>query len=359
MYYFKLFLLALTFAGIGVTITRFLAYKYEFLIHPQLDRWHKKPVAAHGAFGFYPVFLILLLITTLVYFPENNLKTLASISGIKNTLSIVSCSLILFTFGWLDDLHHFHPLTKFILQIIVTNLFISFSGTFQISDIGFLNYFYTLIWFVGIMNATNLMDCMDGLCAGNIVILLTSLLIILFSMNGIDAELLSIKNIAMILAGSLCGFLIFNLPPASIFMGDSGSLPLGFIIAAITFPSEINGYIGYLDIGSIKLILIPICLLIYPITDTCLVTITRVLNKKKFYIGGKDHSCHRLVLSGFKEKYSLLICYSYSIVGGASAIGIYKYPDLSLVIFSMLITLAIIFTTYLARIDPTKIKQLL
>ena len=151
----------------------------------------------------------------------------------------------------------------------------------------------------------------------------------------------------------LLGFLIFNQRPAKLFMGDSGSLPLGFIIAAITFPSEINGYIGHPDIGSIKLILIPICLLIYPITDTCLVTITRVLNKKKFYLGGKDHSCHRLVASGCKETHSLLICYGYSIVGGASAIGIYKYPDLSLVIFPMLTTLAIIFTIYLARIDPT------
>ena len=91
---------------------------------------------------------------------------------------------------------------------------------------------------------------------------------------------------------------MLNVPPAKIFMGDSGSLPLGFIIAALALPTNMNGYYGYENVTGNSSTIVAISIMCYPIFDTTLVAFTRILKGRKFYIGGKDHSSHIFVKMG-------------------------------------------------------------
>ena len=355
MYFPIIFFVAILLSTIGVGLTKSVGQKYNLLVHPQPDRWHKKPIAIHGGFGFFPVFLILVFFTTALYSPISDKTHLIAESGdflyqhFTFLIALTGSSLILFIFGWLDDLLHFRAITKITVQLIVSLIFIIDAGTFRVSDYILINYLFTLFWFVGIINAINFIDCVDSLCSGTIIIICLSLLAILLLNNSDISELFFIINIIIILIGVLIGFIIFNFPPAKIFMGDSGSLSLGFIIAALALPSEFNNFYGNSEIYSLSVILIPISLLIYPIMDTSLVTMTRVIQNKKIYEGGKDHSSHRLISLGFKEKYSLLICCSCSVVGGISAMFISRFQDIGILIFSILALLMLLFGIYLGK----------
>jgi len=358
MYFVTIFFIAIIVSYSGVALTQRISHKYNILLYPQEDRWHSKPVAVHGGVGFFPIFIILLMLTSAMFSPFNDaLKGdigESEVSKIFDNLTfiiaLIGSSSILFIFGWLDDIFKFRALIRLLVQILISFFFIIDIGTFQVSEINTINFLYTLLWFIGITNATNLMDCMDGLCSGTLSIICVFLLLFFLTNNSNSdlGHLFFFSNLVVLFLGTLIGFLILNFPPARIFMGDSGSLPLGFIIAAITLPSEFNA-IAEFDNYVIP-VLAPISLLIYPIFDTTLVTVTRILDNKKFYVGGKDHSCHRLTKLGFSERHSILICYFISFLGGITALLILLFSDLGLIIFFALLILLLIFGFILGKV---------
>ena len=149
----------------------------------------------------------------------------------------------------------------------------------------------TLVWIVGITNAFNLLDNMDGLCAGVAMVAALSMAYLYSGMNP-EACL-----VALIMAGACGGFLVYNFNPASIFMGDCGSLVIGFSAAALSLEyGKVTGA------NSLALFAVPLLVLMVPLLDTTLVTIIRLLSGRKASTGGRDHTSHRLVFDGTQRK---------------------------------------------------------
>ena len=172
-----------------------------------------------------------------------------------------------------------------------------------------LDTLLTIFWIVGITNAFNLLDNMDGLCAGTGIIAAVFLAIIL---SGTNPEY---ARCAAILAGASAAFLVYNFNPASIFMGDCGSLMIGFGISLLSL-----GLPGMNAGNSMTSIAVPVMIAMVPILDTTMVTLVRLLSGRKASTGGKDHTSHRLVLMGFSEKKAVLFLYGVGLVSGTAAL---------------------------------------
>ncbi len=363
-YSIVIFLVAVLLSFSAVSLIKYIGHKYNILLYPQEDRWHSRPIAIHGGLGFFPVFILLIFFTIGMSSEminifnsslQNELMIENFFADLAFLIGLIGSSIILFILGWMDDIFRFSAKLKFGVQLIVSSVFILDFGTFPITQIESINFFYTLFWFIGIINATNLIDCMDGLCSGVIIISSSYLLFILLQTNMADTETFLSMNLIILFIGSLAGFLVLNFPPAKIFMGDSGSLPIGFIIAAMTMPSDFNTFAISQDIS--QQVLIPIALLLYPIFDTSLVFISRTLNKRKFYHGGKDHSCHRLVGLGLTEQQSILICYTFGLLGGLVAVLIHLFPGFILFFILALVSIFLPPLVYLHNIHEYDIAS--
>jgi UDP-GlcNAc:undecaprenyl-phosphate GlcNAc-1-phosphate transferase len=207
-----------------------------------------------------------------------------------------------------------------------------------------LDALLTLVWMVGLTNAFNLLDNMDGLCAGIGLIAGTTLLATMVLRTGVTAE----AHYLAILLGATAGFLVYNLHPAKIFMGDSGSLFIGLNLAALTLTDTVYGS-GRSDVLSI--VAAPLLILLIPIFDTTLVTISRLLSGRSAAQGGRDHSSHRLVAIGLSEKYAVFVLWALAALGGGLGIAIRgfnsEWSSLGAAVFLLAMT---IFAVYLAQV---------
>ena len=291
-------------------IVRQIALKKGWMARPAEDRWHNKPTALFGGIAIYlavaiPLFVIsdfsaaLLLLTD----PTKNtgLSSFAPILCIGVTL--------MFLLGFVDDVIRLKPQSKLLGQILVASLIAFLGFRLQWVTSLTLDTLMTIFWIVGITNAFNLLDNMDGLCAGTGMIAAVFLAVIL---SGISPEY---AQCAAILAGASAAFLVYNFNPASIFMGDCGSLMIGFGISLLSL-----GLSGMSAGNSMSFIAVPVMISMVPILDTTMVTLVRLLSGRKASTGGKDHTSHRLVLMGFSEKKAVLFLYGVGLVSGIAAI---------------------------------------
>ncbi len=295
-------------------IVRQIALKRGWMACPAEDRWHNKPTALFGGIAIYlaavvPLFVIsdfsatLLPLTT----PQND----AAISSFAPVFCIAIT--LMFLLGFADDVFRLKPQSKLLGQILIAS-FIAFLG-FRLQWVTSLTLdtLLTIFWIVGITNAFNLLDNMDGLCAGTGMIAAVFLAIIL---SGTNPEY---ARCAAILAGASAAFLVYNFNPASIFMGDCGSLMIGFGISLISL-----GLPGMSTGNSMASIAVPVMIAMVPILDTTMVTLVRLLSGRKASTGGKDHTSHRLVLMGFSEKKAVLFLYGVGLVSGTAALFVSK-----------------------------------
>src|SRR5207237_7453455 len=169
----------------------------------------------------------------------------------------------------------------------------------------------------GMTNAFNLLDNMDGLCGGIAMIVGGSLLISL--LPGAGTHTFALARYLAILLGAVAGFLVYNVHPASIFMGDSGSLLLGFSFAALTLSAE-HTTAGRTDVLSI--VAGPVLVLLIPIFDTTLVTLSRWVSGRRRSQGGRDHSSHRLVAIGLSERRAVVFLWMLAAVGAVLGVGV-------------------------------------
>jgi len=341
----------------GVWVVRQLAMKYGWVVQPRSDRWHTKATALYGGVGFYPAFLLGVLVAFVMYFPNNLAASLiAENVWVKEGIAVLAGSLVMFILGGLDDLKQFSPVTKLLVQLIATSFAVAAGIVIPLTDVQIFNILMTYFWFVGIINAVNMLDNMDGLSSG-IVFIAAGTIAILSGMVP-HSNLLGIP-IALSLMAALLGFWFYNRPPASIFMGDSGSLFIGYVLASLAIPNELNGYFGIVNPKPTELsllaLLIPATIVAMPIFDTTLVTITRKWRAQKASQGGRDHSSHRLLLLGFKEKQVLLVFYTMALLGGLVAVGMQHYTDYSLLLFSAFVVLMLLIGIYLTRTTAQKI----
>src|SRR3954453_17988932 len=259
-------------------VCRALAHRYGFVAKPKQDRWHKRPTALFGGVAIAAVALG--LGTTLGLQPTVTplLVTAAMIAG----------------FGLVDDALSLKASTKLIAQVTAASVLLLFGFRLQWLDSMAGDAMLTLFWIVGVTNAFNLLDNMDGLCAGTALIAGTFLLIDLVGNPALAGPALYLAG----LLGATAGFLVYNVYPASIFMGDTGSLLLGLNLAAVSLIARADAP------GRSRLLTVvaaPVLPLLLPIFDTTLVTAMRLLSGRSPSQGGRDQSSPRLVAVGLSE----------------------------------------------------------
>lgn len=239
------------------------------------------------------------------------LLTLFYTSGITLELKgiLIGGSLVMLL-GLYDDAKELSVGLKFLGELIAVLILIIFGVKTQIILISpNLNLLVTAIWILGIINAFNLLDILDGLSCG-----LGTIASLTFLIVAILTHHLSAAIIAGALAGSSLAFLKYNFPEAKVFMGDTGSLFIGFVLAAVAID------ISYAPLGREIALLTPILILGLPIYDTLFLMLMRVLEGKSIFRKSNDHLALRLVAMGFGQKKTVLIMYSLGILFSISAL---------------------------------------
>lgn len=222
---------------------------------------------------------------------------------------------LMFAVGLWDDLRHLKPSTKLAAQLAAAAILIL--GGIEVEVVGRRIYGIplTLLWVVGITNALNLLDNMDGLASG--VGAISALVLAAF---GMTTGVPWLTPLALVVAGAALGFLPWNVSPARQFLGDAGSLPLGFLLAAA-------GILGtYREAGNVLMVLAaPVFVLGVPILDTTLVTLVRKYHGRKVSQGGKDHLSHRLVALGMSERRAVGVL--WGVAAGFGGIALLASPS--------------------------------
>jgi len=233
----------------------------------------------------------------------------------RGLATVIGGALAVHLVGLVDDVRPMHARWKFLAQVVialgvylvglrVTTLSLPFAGIVNLgSAIGMV---FTIAWFVGITNAFNLIDGLDGLAAGAALFALTTMFVVA-SFNG----LVGAATVTIILAGATVGFLCFNFHPASIFLGDSGSLFLGFMLAGI-------GLLGSQKSPTVIAVAIPIVSLGLPVLDTALAVARRFLRGQPIFSADRAHIHHRLLSLGHSPRRVALLLYSACALLGLS-----------------------------------------
>jgi UDP-GlcNAc:undecaprenyl-phosphate GlcNAc-1-phosphate transferase len=230
---------------------------------------------------------------SLTFIPAALLSFLSCGPLSKEIIGLVLSSSMMLVFGIIDDWHELSIWTKFLVQIIATGLLVFFGIRTHIVYIGNLfNIIITFIWILGISNAFNHLDVIDGVASGVAIIVCLTFLIISFLNKDISAAILSLT-----LAVAVCSFFLQNLPPAKIYLGNAGSHFLGFVLAAIAI------IISYASLERKIALVTPLLILGFPIIDTTFLVLMRIMKKNLPFKKTNDHLALRyLVLSHSKKK---------------------------------------------------------
>lgn len=234
---------------------------------------------------------------------------------IHMTAMIIGALIMLVT-GMIDDIYDLKPSYKLIGQItaaivvvssglVIDKLTVPFFGTVYLEEAG---YFISIVWIIGVSNAINLIDGLDGLAAGVSAIGLSSLLVI-----GLMDYRLVVVYLTIILIGSCVGFLYHNFHPAKIFMGDTGALFLGYSIAVISME-------GLFKNVALFSFIIPIIVIAIPVLDTVMAIIRRLIKRQSIATPDKKHIHYQLMEMGYSHKTTVLIIYGFSALFGILAI---------------------------------------
>lgn len=345
--------------GLGVSIVattlltilvKRLALRWNLVDKPNHRSIHRNPIprvggiAIVGGFGvglayFYGVRLLIPQWEWIIDFPD---KWILLGAG------------MMFLLGLTDDLLHIKPRIKLFFQALAAFFVVAAGFRFEIpflyfQDLGLLNDLIsagiTFLWIIGIINAINLMDGMDGLAAGMGVIAIGSLTIAL-AVNGYGADVVLVTAFI----GALIGFLIYNTHPASIFMGDSGSLFLGFILATFSLPAT------GVQVGGLSY-LVPILALGLPILDTFTAILRRALQGQGIFTADRDHIHHRLFRNqGQHQRTTVLTLYAVNAVFGAMAILILSSQAMAQIALILSLT-AIFCLIFLQKLGYIQLKQ--
>ncbi|NLM38392.1 MAG: undecaprenyl/decaprenyl-phosphate alpha-N-acetylglucosaminyl 1-phosphate transferase [Firmicutes bacterium] len=285
-----------------------LAFRIGAVDAPNYRKVHQKIMPRLGGLAIFLSFLIGLAILR----PES-----PRYEDPLMPLALILGAFVIVITGILDDMFEISAKAKLLGQFVAA-LIVIFVGGVQIDfinlpfdngiiDFGWLSIPLTLLWIIGITNAVNLIDGLDGLAAGVSTIGLITLATMAFIMgNGF------VLAVAAILACSILGFLFFNFHPAKIFMGDTGALFLGFMIAVLSL-------LGFKNLTFVSFI-VPVVMLGIPISDTFFAIIRRMRNKQKWSDPDKSHLHHCILNMGFSHRQTVLIIYAIAAMFGIAAI---------------------------------------
>lgn len=288
---------ALLLAVVTTPVVRRIAWRYGFVDQPSFRKVHTTPIPRLGGVAIYLGFIVALLL-------------LGTRFRINEVIGIMLGATLVSVIGGIDDRSPVNPLPKLVVQALAAGILILNKVEIALFPWPWLNILATVIWVAGITNALNFLDNMDGLSAG-VAAVAAGFFLLLAALSG---QYL-VGALAAALLGACLGFLYYNVNPASIFMGDSGSLFIGFVLAAIgiklRFPDNVD----------IVTWMAPVLVLGLPILDTTLVVISRLRRgKNPLTTPGKDHISHRLARRTGSKREAVLICYLIGCAFGMTGI---------------------------------------
>lgn len=335
--YLLTFAVALLVSVFTTPVCRVIARKLNILDNPITEvKTHKISTPYLGGLAIAAGWIVsLFVIRIITHFPDG---TLRSIRG------IMYGSVILLFLGFIDDVK-FKGLgfkSKLLIQFLAAAIVV-FGFDIRINFIGYywLSCLISIFWIVGITNAFNIIDIMDGLSSGIAVIASFAFLFI-----SLPTEMLYVNFCAIALAGAILGFMPFNLSKSKkIFMGDTGSLFIGFLLASLAMGTE---YTGINEIG----LFAPLFILAIPIYETALVSWFRARKGKSPFMGSKDHYALRLEKMGFSRKKILLITYAVCIILAGCA---YLFTILT-PLYSMLLFLIVLVCLWFTSVKLASVK---
>ncbi|OLN32865.1 MraY family glycosyltransferase [Desulfosporosinus metallidurans] len=334
------FVMALVIAVLATPISMKLAGQWGAIAYPGGRHVHNRPIPRLGGLAIYAAFWIAALVMQ---------------EWDKSIWGLFIGSTVILAVGIWDDICEIRPLVKLFCQIAAASLLFFFDFSMDFISLPFVDHpvifgdlglsavgiILMIFWVVGLVNTVNVSDGLDGLAAGICFIVA---LLLFWSANRIDQ--VPAAHLTLALAGSLLGFLFFNFPPARVFMGDSGSMFLGYIIGGISI-------MGLLKTATILGLVFPLLVLGMPVTDLTFAIIRRKLRGQSIATADRGHLHHRLLDAGLTQRqavlsmYGISACFGVAAVLGAMGQWIWAFAVL-LVVFSLLIIILMRQTAKLA-----------
>ncbi|MBM4354531.1 MAG: undecaprenyl/decaprenyl-phosphate alpha-N-acetylglucosaminyl 1-phosphate transferase, partial [Deltaproteobacteria bacterium] len=300
------FLVALLVAGVLTPLVRHLSYRLGFYDPPDERKVHARLIPRTGGVAIVLAFLAPIVGIALT---EARIGD-AIYSNSSYVLGMIVGGLLIIGVGLADDLRGLGAKRKLLLQVLAAT--VAYAAGFRIEavslplgnllDMGVFSYVVTVVWIVGIVNAMNLIDGLDGLAAG-----IGLFVLVLNFVQGWYYSSILVCMLAASLAGAIVGFLVYNFNPASIFMGDSGSMLIGYVLAL----GSINS--GQKSSTTVAL-LTPIVAMGVPIMDTLFSMVRRFLERRSMFSPDRGHIHHRLLEMGLTHRRVVLVLYGFSVV---------------------------------------------
>ncbi|MHC4114718.1 MAG: MraY family glycosyltransferase [Planctomycetota bacterium] len=311
-------------------LTTRLAARTGFVAHPKEDRYHQTIIPLGGGIGiFLTIAAVALAAIAAVklaapggYFGWLDSSVLIHTPGfvakINQIFIILLCIFTLFLIGLIDDKEHLGPFPKLAVQFAVATAAVIFADVrveFFIEN-KLITTLLSVFWIVLIINLFNFLDNMDGASAGIAAIAAAYL----FTAAALSGQVF-IGAMAMLLIGTLLGFLVFNFPPAKIFMGDAGSLVVGFYVAVLTLRTN---YYHQAQSGQWYTVFLPLLIMAVPLYDFISVMVVRIKQGKSPFVGDTQHFSHRLKRRGLTDTQTVLTLYLATICTGLGACFLYQ-----------------------------------
>ena len=314
--YVVLYLAALTLSVFLVPAVRRLAIRMGAIDLPdRVRKIHTRMVPRMGGVAIFIAFIVPIIAAYVVgrLWFRNSLLYIELERQIVPAIGLLSAALLMLALGVYDDLREASPKLKLLVQaaagaiLCVVGITISsfqdpFTG--RMVELGWVAYPLTIFWVMAVTNAINLIDGMDGLGPG-VGLFVAGTMFVISLFYGVPL----MSTVASVLVGAIVGFLIFNFHPAKIFMGDSGSLFIGFLLSALAVQCSVK-----------RVLLVPVIALALPIVDTCMAIVRRWSKGLPMSVPDKQHVHHRLIAMGFSQREAVFILYVISAVLGCAAL---------------------------------------
>ena len=330
--YFWAFAVALAVSVLIMPAVIFLAEKTGAMDAPNARKVHKKPIPRIGGLGIYLAFMAAIVFVAIKFKLDDEM--------LRETFGLVLSGSLVVALGLIDDYKNLPAKIKLLGQIgAAAVLVLLFDVRIDFVTDPFGDYIYlewfaipaTMFWLVGLTNTVNLIDGLDGLAAGVSAIASFTILLV-----ALEQHFTLVAVVTAALAGAALGFLKYNFNPARIFMGDTGSMFLGFMLAGIS----VTG--AFKSVAAIALI-VPILALGLPILDTTFAIVRRVRGGVPIFKPDKGHLHHRLLNVGFTQCQAVLLMYVISALFGLSAIALTAVSSQIAVVILLVVIAAIIY----------------
>ena len=317
-------------SAILTAIVKRSALHAVFVSRPTSDRHHQTTIPLGGGIAIFAtlatVIIAAILTAKLLLAPSHldwlgesvTIHTAGLLTRINQLIIILLCTFALFVLGLWDDKKHLGPFVKLAVQLAVA---IAAAALAQIRveffiESKIITTALSAVWIVLIINVFNFLDNMDGASAGIAAIACS----ILFTAAALSGQVF-VGGLAIVFIATLAGFLVFNFPPAKIFMGDAGSLVVGFFVAILTLRTT---YYHQADSGPWYPVLMPLLVMAVPLYDFTSVTLLRLSQGKSPFVGDTQHFSHRLKRHGLTDTQTALTLYLATLTTGLGAVFLYQ-----------------------------------